>query len=369
MGLNNYWWQLIWIFLLGGLLIFIGVERKEIVLGRKVTRWSPIAACIIAVPYILMIGFRDDSFGDTGSYRGMMRSAPSSLSELPSYLETVTKDKGYAVFTIIEKSIFGNSDIVFFTIIAAIQIGCLAYFYQKYSCDFWTSFFLFIASTELMSWGYNGIRQFLAMAIIIVNSRFLFEKKYLRMILVILLASTFHASMLITLPIIFIVQGKAWNKKTILTIILTVVVLFYIDQFTDILDNLLSNTQYSNMVTDWIEWEDNGTNPIRVLVYSVPLILSIIGLPQIRKLNDNYVNIITNMSIMTTAIALVSMATSGIFIGRMIALPAFYSTGLLLPWEVDNLFSENSSDLVKVLMILGYVMFFYYQMHFTWGVL
>ncbi len=369
MDFSSYWWQLIWIFFLGGFMTLLGFKRKEIVLGKEVTRWEPFAACIIAIPYILMIGFRDDSFGDTGAYRGTMLSAPSSLSKLPAYLETITKDRGYAVFTVIEKSIFGNSDVIFFIIIAAIQIGCLIYFYRKYSCDFWSSMFLFIASTELMSWGYNGIRQFLAMAIIIVNSRFLFEKKYIQMIIVVLIASTFHASMLIMLPIIFIVQGKAWNKKTILTIILTVVILFYINEFTNILDELLSNTQYSNMVTDWTEWEDDGTNPIRVFVYCIPMILSIIGLPQIRKLNDNFINIITNMSIMTAAIAVISMVTSGIFIGRMIALPAFYSTGLLLPWEIKNLFTKDSAFLMKIAMIIGYILFFYYQMHFTWGIL
>lgn len=80
------------------------------------------------------------------------------------------------------------------------------------------------------------------------------------MIAIILLASTFHASSLFMIPVIFIVQGKAWNKKSILCILVCIASLFFVDRFTDILDSALSATQYSGMVSDWEEWQDDGTN-------------------------------------------------------------------------------------------------------------
>lgn len=39
------------------------------------------------------------------------------------------------------------------------------------------------------------------------------EKKYVALIVIILLATTVHSSAFIMLPIIFVVQGKPWNKK------------------------------------------------------------------------------------------------------------------------------------------------------------
>ena len=63
------------------------------------------------------------------------------------------------------------------------------------------------------------MRQFLSVCITTVAIAFSTKKKYIIAIALILLASTIHASALIMLPGIFIIQGKAWNKKTILALL------------------------------------------------------------------------------------------------------------------------------------------------------
>ena len=85
------------------------------------------------------------------------------------------------------------------------------------------------------------------------------------------------------IPVIFIIQGKAFNKRAILCVLVCIIVLFFADQFTNVLDTLLSDTQYTNVVSDWQEWEDNGMNPIRALVYSMPTILAVIGYRYIKQ--------------------------------------------------------------------------------------
>ncbi len=344
-------------------------RRKEIVLGKVEKRWEPLPAILLAVPYAIWAGFRTNGFGDTAAYRQTFLQAPSQLSELAGSIAAASKDKGYAAFEVIVKWIIGNSDVIYFLIIAAIQLMCIVIICRKYSCNYWNSIFLFIASTEYMSWCHNGIRQFLAVALIFAATDLLLKSKYIPLLIVILTAATIHASALLMIPIVFIVQGKAWNVKTLLCIIVTIFILIYVESFTGILEELLSNTNYSSMVTDWKEWQDEGTNPIRVLVYSIPMILSLIGYKQIRKLDDNFVNILTNLSILTSAIAMVSMVTSGIFIGRLIIYPAIYSSYLLLPWEIEHLFSKESAKLIRIFMVIGYVGFFYYQMHSAWGLI
>lgn len=369
MTLTNYWWLLIWLFLGGGFLVLAFPKRNEVVLGKVEKRWNVFPAIILIVPYIIWAGFRSDIYGDTYAYRQSFFKAPSQLGELGAYLVGVSKDKGFSVLTVFIKWIAGNSDIVYFLIIAAVQLICLALIYRKYSCDYWTSIFLFVASTDYLSWCHNGIRQFMAIILILAATELLLKKKYFLLIVVILIASTFHASALLMIPIVFIVQGKAWNKKTVLCIIASVIALSFVEQFTNVLDTLVSNTQYSNIVTDWKEWQDDGTNPIRVFIYSIPMILSIVGFKQIKNKDDSFVNILTNFSILTSAIALISMVTSGIFLGRLIIYPAIYSSFLLLPWEIDNLFTKDSAQLIKIAMIVGYIGFFFYQMHFSWGLI
>lgn len=367
MTLTNYWWLLIWLFVGGLFLINYFPKQQEIVLGKRKECWSVPGAVILVLPYIIWAGFRIDNFGDTGAYRTSFSKAPSQLGQLFEYISTISKDKGFSVLTVLLKCFLGNSDVVYFLTIASIQMLILAFVYRKYSYDYWMSIFFFVASTDYMSWLHNGIRQFLAIAIIMAGIGFLLEKKYVQTICIILFASTFHASALLMIPAIFIVQGKAWNKKTVLCIIVSVCTLFFVGQFTSILDSLLSNTQYSNMVTDWQEWNDDGTNPLRVLVYSIPMILSIVGYRQIKRVDDPVINTMVNFSIFTASVAIISMATSGVFIGRVISYGSVFSQGILLPWEIKNLFTKNSSRLIVIIAITMYVIFFYYQMHVTWG--
>lgn len=281
MTLTNYWWLLIWIFIGAVLALFIP-KQQELVNGRKVERWTMPTALILIAPYIVWAGFRSNAFGDTGSYQKAFREYASSFGEIGNYLLSVTKDKGFYLLMALEKSIFGDSCRLFFVLLAAFQLLIIVWMFRKYSEDYWFSIFLFIASTDYISWTFNGIRQFTAVVIAYAATPFILKKKYIPSILLILLASTMHQSVLLMIPIIFIIQGKAWNKKTVLCILACLAALLFVDQFTNVMDSMLAETQYRNVVSDYKSWNDDGTNPLRVLVYSIPMILSLIGLKYVQ---------------------------------------------------------------------------------------
>lgn len=368
MTLTNYWWLLIWMFIGGGVLAAFAPKRLELVFEKKEERWRPFAAFLLMLPFIIWAGFRTDSVvGDTESYRNAFEEAPEVLSQIPSYLETITKDKGFYLLTALIKVITSNS-VVYFLIIAAFQLLVLVWLYRKYSCNYWLSIFLVIASTDYMSWAQNGIRQFMAITICLLATPFMLKRKYISAIVFILLASTMHQSALIMIPIMFIVQGKPWNKRTISFMLAAFVAIIFVSEFTNWLDTAMQETQYANMVTDWTEWEDDGTNPLRVLVYSIPMILSIVGLKYVRQEADPVVDLCVNMSIITSGIYLISMMTSGLFLGRLPAYCSFYN-GILLPWEIEHIFTKDSAKIIKLITVASYCAFFYYQMHFSWGLL
>lgn len=365
MTLTNYWWLLIWLFVGGGILAYAIPKQKVNVLGQYENRWRVIPALILALPYAVWAGFRGDGFGDTSAYRFMFDTAPSSFSELLATLTGNGKDKGFTVLTTLFKITFGNSDVMFFLLIAIFQILCIAFIYRKYSTDYWLSFFLFIVSTDYMSWMFNGIRQFIAAAGFLACFGLLIKKKYGLLICMILLLSTIHASVLIMLPIIFVIQGKAWNRRTILFILAIGIVIVFVDQFTPFLDNILSETQYSDIVTNDLWTSDDGTSILRILVYSVPAILSLIGKKYIDEANDPVINICTNASACTMILYALAGVSSGIYIGRL----PIYTTligYIALPWMVNNMFTKQSTKIIKIAMIIAYILFFYYQMHITW---
>lgn len=369
MTLTNFWWLLIWLFTVGLLLIYLVPKERIIINGKIQERWKIFSCILLALPYALWAGFRPDSYGDTYAYRTMFRGAPSNFSEIVSYVQEATKDKGFSALMALIKCIIGNSDITFFIIIAFIQILCLVYFYRKYSCNFWLSMFLFIATGDYISWMHNGMRQFLAVTIILVALDFKIRKKYIGFILLLLLALTIHASSLIMIPGIFIIQGKAWNKKTILALLAATCAILLMNHFTNIIETLLVDTQYSEAFTEVKMMGDNGTNPIRVLVYSVPTFLSIIGLKWIQKEDDSVLNMAVNAGICSTAVFGISVFSSGILIGRLPVYFYIISQGILLPWLVENLFTTKSKKVVMMFLIIFYIAYFYYQMHFGLGLL
>ncbi len=341
------------------------VTRQENVNERTVTRYNWIFALLAALPLVYLAATRG-SFVDTGMYMNSFKNAASSFAAIPEYVSGIRKDKAFYFFAAVWRTILGYRPVVYFAIIALFQILCFTHTVRRYTANLLTAFFVFVASTDYLSFMQNGIRQFVAVCIIFACSKWIFEQKYIRAILAIFVASQFHQSALLMIPIIFVVQGKPWNKSTVGILVLTMIAVIFVDRFTDILDDLLSETQYANVVSDWTAWEDNGTNPLRVLVYSVPALLSLIGLPQIREADDHVINVSVNMSIISASLYLLSMVTSGIFIGRLPIYVCLYANCILLPWEIENIFSRDSSRYIRAAMIVLFMVFYYYQIHSTW---
>lgn len=99
--------------------------------------------------------------------------------------------------------------LLIFAVFAAITI----FFFLKgifdTSVEFGFSFFLF------MTFGYyfnsmNTIRYYLALSIVVYAVKYVLRKEYVRFIAIILLASTFHKSVLIVIPL-YILAGFAWK--------------------------------------------------------------------------------------------------------------------------------------------------------------
>lgn len=368
MVLRNYWMLLIWPLTVGLFLNVVIPKTLVTVEGKSEYRWGKFSAFLLVLPYIIWAGFRTDWFGDTPVYRMSFYEAASSLSALPAYAASQTKDTGFYVLSSFFKIFISSSSVVFFLAIAAFQMFCIMKTYRKYSSDYWMSIFLFIISTDYLSYMHNGMRQFIAVCGIFACLGWIIKKEYFKTIIVILLLSTIHQTCLIMIPIIFIVQGKAFNKRTFIFIILTILVLVSLNQFTSFLENALKETQYNDTLLTSVWKDDDGTSIFRVIVYSVPMILSIFGKKYIDQANNPMINICVNCSIVTSLLYIVSKFTSGIFIGR---LPIYTSlTGyILLPWLINHMFEKKSADIIKIIMILLYVLFFYYQMHFSWKLL
>lgn len=345
----------------------MNMYREVNVYGNQQIRYNWFPVLVLAIPMIYLAGTRSETlpnFGDTSSYLGMFREAPTTLGELFSSFTEKSKDKGFSVFTTLLKGVIGNREIVYFMIIAAVCILCVMAVYRKYSCNFIISAFLFLASGDYIQWNYNGIRQFISVAVLFACIGLILKKKYIPFIILTLVLSTVHASALLMIPMIFIVQGRAWNKKTMLLVIAVIISIAFLERFTDLITGIMQNTQYSGEVDQYLSTE--GTSLQRVLVYSIPAILSFIFKRRIDEQDSPLINLCANMALITAFTYLLSAFTSGIFLGRI---PIYFSlyNYILLPWIIEHSFTKNSVRLIYIALIGFYMVFYYYQMHITWG--
>lgn len=332
--------------------------------GKQVWRSTMRFATVAFLPVILWAGFRPGKgYADTNAYIALYQNLPTEWWALKSYVVSIGKDSGFYYFMGICKRIFGQNHRPFLLLISTIQGASMVRFYRRYSPDFALSFFLFVVSADYLSWMMNGMRQFLAVSIIYFAVPWLIEKKYLKFVAIILIASTFHSSALIMIPITFIVQGKPWNRKTVLVILAAVFAITFTQRFTGLMSDALETTVYAANIEEMSE--QAGTNPLRVAVFCAPAIIALLGRKVIEQENDPAMNISVNASVFTAGIYLISMVTSGIMVGRVPIYASLFNY-ITLPYEINLIVQKKHRELFTWTMIVLYLVFYYYLMHFAY---
>lgn len=360
---TSYWLLVIWC-IGAGLVLYKMPKAQLLIQGKVEYRWYWFTAMMLVFPYILWTGYRG-IFVDTSAYIRHFMASSSELSSIPKMILNDEKDWGFYTLMVLAKAAGIQSYQTFFLIIATVQLLCMIYIFRRYSTDMWISFFMFIASTDYMSWMQNGIRQFTAVCICFAAFELLMRRKYIWYTIVILLASTFHGSALLMLPFSYVMMGSALNKKSFLMIGAVAAMIPLMDVLTPFLENLLADTQYNDVMTSEIWANDDGTNMLRVLVYSVPALVALFGFRYLRGCNDWAANMCINASIITMAVYLVSAFTSGIYIGRIPIYTTLHGY-TVLPWLIDQIFETMTARLIKLMLVVFYLLFFVYQMG-QWG--
>jgi hypothetical protein len=171
---------------------------------------------------------------------------------------------------------------------------------------------------------------------------------------------------LVFLPFVFIVNGRAWNIRTILFIGAVIASTFFLDRITGIITDTMEDTVYSSEIEIFIN--DDGTNILRVLFYSVPAIMSSVYRSYLDQANDPLINVCANLSIVTAGFYVFSIFTSGILMG---SIPIYFglSNYILIPWLLREIFRPDKARMVKGIFVVIYSLFFYIQCGPTWGLL
>lgn len=346
----------IWIAIMFVFSRVFNVKRYEMLEGEWVMRYQPWFAVVVFMPVILMTVYgrvRSDVYLYMANYRNL----PSTIREGWGILQT-TKSKGFTLLGLVVKQFSGGSETAYRMVLALIHSIPVVFIIRKYSEEYIFSIYVFIAGCNHLAWMMNGQRQFIAVTLIFATTPWIIEKKYFRSILVILFASMFHTTALYMLPVIFIVQGEAWNWKTLLVSISAMIGAVFFARDSSMFDQFADTIGYSLETVK--NWGDDGMNPIRVAVFAVPLVLALLSIDKIRNENYAIVNVCINMTVITVGIGLIAVVTSGIMTGRMPIYTSMYGL-ILLPAVIRSCFLKRTRPFVYLFAVILYYLYYYVE--------
>lgn len=239
------------------------------------------------------------------------------------------------------------------------------YILYKYSYPFELSLFLFLAI------GYfggvmNGCRQYMAVAMVLTATRFLFSEKkssFIPYAIIIVIASFMHSSALVMLPIYFVVRRPAWKLGSYLLILASVVGVVFFDALMPNFLGALEQTDYSVYSENgWFtSGTEGGSSIFRVLVSVVPIILAYMNRDRMKMLG-RIGDILINIAFVNSAIYIISLY-NWIFARVAIYLMIYYI--ILLSWIVTVGVKPKDRTAYTLLCI---VLFFIYSRQLSYQI-
>lgn len=160
-----------------------------------------------ALSLVLVAGLRNN-IGDTYFYMHAYKITEFNWE----YVQT-NKDMGFNIFQMVLKKYADDPQVMVFTTALITNVLIVATLY-KYSRLIELSLYVYITSGMYLT-SMNGIRQYLAAAIIFAATKYIFEGKWKKYMAIVLCASTFHASALVLMPIYFFVRKKPGQERHI----------------------------------------------------------------------------------------------------------------------------------------------------------
>lgn len=340
--------------LLSGVRSTARLENGYLGLQRRASPWY---AWLVFLPIFIFVVY-GVVLGDTYAYLISFRYfVPSSFRDAGMYISDA-KEKGFAIFNVLVKSIFGYNPTAYRFIIALVHTIPVVVILRRYSEDYLFSVYVFIASAYHLAWMTNGLRQFMAVAMIFAATPWIVEKKFVRTWLLILLAATFHRSALFMIPVVYIATREAWRWQTILMIIGVSLATLLFARNRDSFDSIAELAGYSMQAV--YEEGDDGMNVIRALVAAVPAVMAFLARKELAEEGDPVINLCVNMSIITVGVSMIAVVTSGILTGRMPIYTSLYNL-ILFPRVIRAHFRGHARTIVIAVAVVLYFIYFQFE--------
>lgn len=293
---------------------------------------------------VLVSGLRNN-IGDTYYYMHSFESTNITWGSIQG-----SKDFGFNILQMFLQQFSRDPQILIFTTALLTNVLIVLTLYH-YSRLLELSLYVYITIGYFLV-SMNGIRQYLAAAIVFAATKFIIDGHFKKYLLVVLLAATIHQTALILIPIYFIVRKPAWSKSTYILLVLSIFIVIGFNEFMDFLFKAIEDTQYGG----YKSFEAEGASKMRVAVALVPVLLAYLSRDKLNSIFPKN-NVIINMSILSLVFMIIS--TQNWLFARFSIYFGLYQL-ILISWIV-KVFAKKDQKLVYYGILVCYFIYFYFE--------
>ncbi len=260
------------------------------------------------------------------------------------------REPGFTLFSIICNAVFGNINGAITMGSAVVTVALFVFTIAKRAESFPLSIILFIL-TGVFTGMFNGVRQYLATAILFAGHGFIIDKKPIKWLLVVLLASTFHVTSILMFFVYFICNLKCSWKLVFAYLIIAVILLFAYEPLFELVGVLRQDEIDVNDV-----YMSSSVNILRVAVQCVPLVL-LLFLNKDKVNEDKDARFLFNICLLNASIAIAAMNSP--YFSRFWIYTSCFQV-LMYP-KIFSKMHKNDRDIFIAFLLFFYVLFWLYE--------
>lgn len=310
-----------------------------------------IAMCIVMS---LFCGLRT-AYNDTETYISGFRNAPTPSEYLATKPNLLGNPAFYLIQSVFKYCIADNANL-FFLCVAFFSVTTMVTFVRQYSKSFaFSTIMLFSLGLYLSN--FAATKQCIATSIVLMAIPALLKRQYIKYILVVLIASLFHAYALMSI-ILPLFLNKPWSKITYITIFIFLIAIFTfetsISNFLDLADSL------GKEISEEVVFGTQGINIFRLAVFCIPVLISFVFRYRIRMRESIYAEyLFINMAILSFLVMALGIFNAANLFGRS---ANYFQIGAVisLPWMINIVFDKKSAKWFLMVASVFYLVFFWY---------
>lgn len=260
------------------------------------------------------------------------------------------KEVGFDILNKVLYKISTNPQFFFLITSIFINLGVVI-FIKKYSINLPMSMYFYITNfTYYLTM--NGVRQYIASVILALGFKYVLNKDFKKYIIVILLASLFHISAFLMIPLYFIsiTDFKSIGNKIFMGVI-AFAFLFY-QTFINIIFKFLENSPYAHYQSEFANLGD-GANILRLVIWALPIILILLKKEKLKELFGENASIVFNFCFY--GMCFMALAYRHKYFARLTMYFDIYY--LLLFPMIIRLFNKKENRILVYGMVVGYFLY------------